>query len=455
VELGATGDAQRRRLSRSPSSGRRRSPGRTLTETQRKPIRYAMYMGSDIVDQITEAARRNKIKNNLFGQGYTSGGKATTGCSVKGRIWSHDATSDFSEWIEWCHEVGRKLLDGTIVTDAFIRNLIKPHRIEARPDKPPIGIEWPEFFIPCLDRVDITIGVTPVAFHDCGIELDDHSPNGPLRFSVRAQEITARFELTIDATGAQYRQVAGDTATVRIGSVTRPLAEAFKQDPPPIYFADGDMLLDNELFVLPEETERRAFDPAKIEPFEWTGIDIRKESQGELKDAASIQRFVIERMLAETEDYEIVFDDDGSGEAADVVALRRVGDRLKVRLFHCKFSSADTPGARIEDLYAVCGQAQKSIRWREYPRSFLKHLQKREADRVKASRPSRLEKGSTSLLNSITNQWRDLIFEFEVVIVQPGISKTAVSSPQLELLAATESYLLETWNIPLTVWSSE
>lgn len=426
-----------------------------LTETQRKPIRYAMFMGSDIVEQITEAARRNRIKNNLFGQGYTLAGKATMGCSAKGRIWSHDATSDFSEWIDWCHEIGRKLLDETILTDAFIRNLVRPRPVTARPDKPPIAIEWPDYFIQRLeDRVDITIGTTPIPFRDCGIELDDHASQGPLKFTVRSALSSAHFELEIDAAGARYRQTAGDPATVRIGSQSHPLADAFKQDPPPIYFADGDMLMDNELFVLPEEGERRAFDLAKIEVGNWTGINIRKESQGEAKDANSIQRRVIDRTIESTEGYEIVFDDDGPGEAADVVAMRLVGERLKVHLFHCKYSGADIPGSRIEDLYAVCGQAQKSIRWREYPRSFLRHLQKRESDRTKSGRPSRMEKGSVSMLNSIANRWRDLAFEFQVTIVQPGISKRAVSPQQLELLAATEAYLVETWNIPLSVLSS-
>src|SRR5882672_3070060 len=89
-----------------------------LSETQRKPVRYSSFMGSDIGDQLeTLPGNRNRTKTNLFGQGYTEEGKSTIGCSVKGKIWSYEATNNFGDWIDWCHKLGRKLLDSTITTD--------------------------------------------------------------------------------------------------------------------------------------------------------------------------------------------------------------------------------------------------------------------------------------------------------------------------------------------------
>ncbi|MGY0234008.1 hypothetical protein [Longispora urticae] len=51
-------------------------------------------------------------------------------------------------------------------------------------------------------------------------------------------------------------------------------------------------------------------------------------------------------------------------EIADIVALRIAPDGLPIWLVHCKYAHGDAPGRRVEDLYEVCGQAQKSIRWR-------------------------------------------------------------------------------------------
>ena len=68
----------------------------------------------------------------------------------------------------------------------------------------------------------------------------------------------------------------------------------------------------------------------------------------------------------------MIVDDDGKGEAADIVAIRLVGDttapsRIDVEFYHCKYSQEATPGQRIKDLYEVCGQAQKSISWMSSP----------------------------------------------------------------------------------------
>ena len=80
------------------------------------------------------------------------------------------------------------------------------------------------------------------------------------------------------------------------------------------------------------------------------------------------------------------------------VAFELDGNHVTVRLYHCKFSSADTPGARVGDLYEVCGQAQRSIRRCERPQRLIDRLLKREGDRIRRSQPSRLIKGNAENL---------------------------------------------------------
>ena len=66
----------------------------------------------------------------------------------------------------------------------------------------------------------------------------------------------------------------------------------------------------------------------------------------------SVQYRVLQRLAAEA-DWEVIIDDDGKGEVADIVMLRRDGALLDVVLAHCKFSGADNPGARLGDLYEL------------------------------------------------------------------------------------------------------
>lgn len=146
-----------------------------------------------------------------------------------------------------------------------------------------------------------------------------------------------------------------------------------------------------------------------------------------------------------------MFDGDGTGEVADIVGLVRIGEKLRVLLVHCKHSAKSTPGARIDDFYAVCGQAQKSVHWRENPRKLLKHLLHQEELRLKSGGPSRFERGGRRDIQKLISSCRELSFAYEVAIVQPGLSKVKVAPAFLDVLGATETFLQETFSIPLQV----
>jgi hypothetical protein len=138
-----------------------------------------------------------------------------------------------------------------------------------------------------------------------------------------------------------------------------------------------------------------------------------------------------------------------------VVGIRLVGDaasptRIEVDLFHCKYSHGDAPGHRLKDLYEVCGQAQKSVSWMvtaEKPTDIFTHLLRRDALRVDAEEPTRLEKGDTDLVETILEMSRIRPVELRIFIVQPGVSVQEVSDDQLRLLSVTETYLHETYQI--------
>ena len=356
-----------------------------LSSTLGRYIRYTMFVGSDITTQLNAASYGIKRKSNLFGLGYSGDGKVTVGCSAKGKIWSMQSAGDFSEWLEWCRLVGSKLINESITTDSFIQNLIKQEMITVRPEKPPIAVHWPEsLLIEFEERIQIRFGTGDwVGFYECEIDVVQHDETSPIRFTVSTEGVTATFEVLLSESGAVYPQVDGPEVQIDYKG-ERLLSGLFNDDPPHIHFADGDFLIFNELFRLPHGEARVLFDLNKIETRDWRNTDLNTESQGLNKNPCSIQRAVIEELLAREPEFDIVFDDDGSGEIADVVAVREHDKRLIVELFHCKYAHGATPGNRVSDLYEVCGQAQKSVRWREYPVRILKRMRKRENDRLAA-----------------------------------------------------------------------
>lgn len=423
-----------------------------LSEAVRKPIRYSQFMGTDIAPQLTDdPANRGRMKTNLFGQGYTSAGKSTIGCSMKGKIWSYESVHGFAGWIDWCKELGRKLQDSTITEDGILRRLVQPVKLDKLPAKRAIAISWPEAILHTNDdKIDLTFGDTTVPLYDCDIRVIGQNPGSDIVMRIGNDTHFNDLTMTVDDMGAHY---SGNTdGGVRIGKKTMDLVAWFKEDPPHIYYADGNMLLASELLKLPDD-HAPAFDPEKLVPKSWVGIDLKKESQGKGKDPKSIQRRVIDELL-QAGDYDVVFDDDGAGESADVVAIKREGDALTVAMFHCKYSGSAQPGARVDDLYEVCGQTQKSIRWREHPDLLLARLRKREADSLKKRGVSRLEKGRITDLINWHNRWSEFDYRFEMTAVQPGYSKAEAirqqDKGQLEVLAATQSLLMDTWAIPFS-----
>jgi len=207
-------------------------------------------------------------------------------------------------------------------------------------------------------------------------------------------------------------------------------------------------------------TTRPPYDASKIQAWDWADVDIRKESQGSGKDADSIQAKVIRGLR--NRNYKMIVDDDGKGEAADIVAIRIEGNtpatsRIDAEFYHCKYSQQSTAGQRIEDLYEVCGQAQKSISWMssaEKRTDLFTHLLRREARRQAATGRSRYELGDQELLLTIREMSRLCPVSLAIYIVQPGLSKARATSAQLELLSVTENYLMETYRLPFGVIAS-
>lgn len=159
--------------------------------------------------------------------------------------------------------------------------------------------------------------------------------------------------------------------------------------------------------------------------------------------------------------YSVVFDDDGAGESADVVAIRHAeregAKEIDVAFYHCKFSK-EKPGARVDDLFVVCGQAQKSISWlfnQDKRTDLFQHLLKREPKRRLGVEATRFERGSVTELMAFVEMSRLCRVNLCIYIVQPGMSKAQASTAQLDLLAATEHYLMETCQVPFRVIGSE
>ena len=427
-----------------------------LLEQYGRQISFTMRAGSDVESGISETQKQKAVKSNLFGTGFENGHRTSIGCSNKGRIWSRQ-TTNLRELIRWCSSVGEKLNDNSLDPEKVLQGTLEPKLVSERPHSMPLIIEWPDVIYRNAKTI-YTIGLqkTLLNFHEVDISLLGPSEEGALQFEISDGNIRAIFELVLfkknGVTDYRFDTKGGSKSTISFGNREMALSEFFNENPPTIWFANGASLTGNNYVRL--RGELPPYPANRLDVWDWAGIDITKESQGIEKYSDSIQYRVIQK-LKEDDSCIVLFDDDGTGESADIVAISETEHNLQVKFYHCKYSQAENPGARINDLYEVCGQAQKSIRWMDCPTELFNHLMQREPRIWRGKQGTRYEVGNQDDLFLIREKSRCMDVRLQIFIVQPGLSRKSVSSTQLELLAVTESYLLETFNIPFGVICSE
>ena len=435
-----------------------------LTDQIGRNVRYTSSMGSNVEPRLTQAQLGTSLKTVLDGSGYQDGMTVTVGASRKGRIWSH-RRERLDKFSAWCKQIGNKILDGSIDPDVVLEGTLRPEVIPQRPEKMPIRIDWPEIIWTEPEAMwFLEIGDREIGLSEVSINLVRPNINGRLLFEIVTDEFGVELELEIfgegDARDYRFMLLGDETARAKHGRAAQPrgLIDFFYHNPPTIWFADGSSVEGNEYVEL--RNARPPYDARVIDVWDWNGVNITKESQGEEKQQDSIQARVIRELL--NGNYEIIFDDDSAGEAADVVTIRVVGGvaspaAIEVELYHCKYSHDLTAGHRIIDLYEVCGQAQKSVTWASSAgkrSDIFTHLMRRELSRVNNNRPTRFERGDVDLLQTIREMSHLLPVSISITIIQPGLSCAQASLDQLQLLGVTENYLMETYQLSFRVIAS-
>ncbi|MER9421669.1 DEAD/DEAH box helicase family protein [Mesorhizobium sp. M0317] len=420
-----------------------------MTHRQGGGTRYSMLMGIDVSDGIDSLMKSERIQNNIFGSGFEDGEPRTLGCSIKGKFWSQPRVHDLTDWTEWCHRIGALLDNDNIPESAAFASAMRPKSITVRPDAHPLVIHWPmSLLLSFEERIEIAFDGDSYPFAECDLVLANNNRTGPLRFGVRAGNKHAEFEIGFTATDATYTQIRGPACRIKTRRHDLPMAEFFADDAPQIDFGDGSFLIYSHHYVQPKELDLAPILDSVLVTWDWAGTNPRIESQGPERRPDSVQYRVIQEL--KKSDYDIIFDDDGTGEFADVIAIKVRETVVDVLMCHCKFAGTDTGAARLDDLYEVSGQALKSVQFCHKPKRFIRNMVNRERRRLDRGESTRFDRGTLGTLRQLYSRWDQYRFEYKVWIVQPGLSKKAASQPILQLLGFVEKALIDHRRIPLT-----
>jgi superfamily II DNA or RNA helicase len=446
-----------------------------LRETLNRRVSFRAFMGPDIKEGIDVLEQRNRVMTNVFGKGYQDGQTMDYGAGRRGRIWSYRTTDSLLEWKEWCDQVAPRIRNDNYTPEQILSRVLVPTQVsKVPPNHEPLSVTWNEDlwlfnearknYIGFYDERNELIANVALLYTDITLDVS-YCTSDSFLFDVvgtldGGEPISARYRANITDEGMSYVHENGciiKFSTNNRGSSTESaLEEFFSLYPPTFRFVSGSLLIEN-MWLEIEFDRSMSFDKSTIKAWNWSSVNISNESAW--KNGAVVPDSIQMKVLTEltAQGFELVINDDGAGESADVVAMH-VDEKekvLHVHLYHLKFSAGTKPGTRVKDLYEVCGQAQRSVHWKEHIEDLFNHLQARisQASRRNPRFDRYFEGGNTELRRC---RHFATLFElkFEIFIVQPGIKKSMVSEEQLELLTATRSYLHQTLLVPLHVITS-
>ncbi|MEK4246588.1 DEAD/DEAH box helicase family protein [Psychrobacillus sp. FSL K6-2684] len=424
-------------------------------------ISFRMFAGTDIKAGISEATSSGAVKSNLFGYGFKDGHKISIGCSYKGKVWMR-WVERVNFWSKWCKNIGVKILDDTISTDHILSNTLTLEEIKEFPLGVPYKIILPET-IEMANSLSkkIILSKENREYHFFQMELrKPEVVNGVLKFEIALNERIFIFEQQVDANGYKFKQVEGDELKVIAGKKTIMMTDYLYENSPEISFVQDDgtvIVVQENLMTVINAKRDIELSSDQLQKVDWStyGVNIKVESQGRERKQDSIQYATIHNIVDPTSD--IIFDDDGAGEIADIVTIKvnEKARKIQFHFYHCKYSSEAQSGARVSDLYEVCGQTEKSIMWNDNAIELIQRMIEREKIRVKNYSDTRFEKGDLETLYTVKKMVKvGFEISLEISIVQPGVSVSKMTSSMKQVILATDTYLKETYAIQLTCYFS-
>jgi uncharacterized protein YhbP (UPF0306 family) len=212
---------------------------------------------------------------------------------------------------------------------------------------------------------------------------------------------------------------------------TVPLQEWINLNKPTLVL-DGDRIITGDDRLHEPLIDLPPFDPNHLVALDWQRTDISVESQKAERRPDSIQA-KMSAYFQEATKFDALLNDDGSGEAADLVGLRVVATELHITLVHCKYSSKPMVGPRVADLYELCGQAIRGAKWRQQgAQPLLRNLDRRtRLYNARTDGGTPYEVGGICDLHNMIEIAPQLVPVFRTVLVQPGLSAKAVKDDYL------------------------
>lgn len=418
-----------------------------------REVRFTMHVGQDVNTVMADLENGTSAKSNVFAVGHSEGERTSAGCSAKGKLWKMDSAA-VDEWVKWCDQVSVKINDEKIETADILRNVLRSERIK---DAWPQGLffaDWPDqLFIDTETRCIVNFESESYVITDLilGAPTIESATTlaVPLMAAREGESERELLKIRINLRGDTYSYSAPG-ARFTVGSKECALDEYLDRERLRLLGVDGSIVIGNYRIYAPTSLNVR-LPQQQVQTWQWDGIDISRESMTDRSDFSSVQGHTFSRIEGQ---YSIIFDDDGAGEIADLVAIRIRQHWIEVDLYHCKYcKSGQIPGARVDDVYIVAGQASRSVKWHARGPALFQRLLDRYS-KSKSRGRDRILKGSPEDIDLLRKKAKDMEVRLGFIVVQPAISAGRNLDEVLSVLGTSYTYIKSIANVSLRVIGS-
>ncbi|WP_342328069.1 DEAD/DEAH box helicase family protein [Pedobacter sp. FW305-3-2-15-E-R2A2] len=405
--------------------------------------RYSRLSGADVTTELQRwKAGQRCQKSDFVGIGFRGGFPVSVGASVKGKIWSPARIGDVKQWKTWCLGIGQLITDDSINSNELLENSAEKKQLDVYPDDLIVlASDWSEVLYDRIHKLSLVPSVTgSIMLSECTImNTAVNSTQSDFILSIFDQQIS--FSIVLG--GERGHSVTGlDETKIKIDGLKSdpvPLKKFFEENPPTMFLLNGSTISGSihtnynfsQIMKIPKEC---------IEILSWEKVNYKTESlymRGERREN-SVQEYMMKRLVEAGA--KIVFNDDNSGESADIVAVFHEDHLIRFEMIHCKYSK-QTSGSRINDLYEVCGQAIVSLRYKWKPEELLKHMERRDGTGVLKAK--RFYYGSKADVDGIRKALRYTDVKFEFAIAQPGVKTPDINDDMMNFLGSIYATVIE------------
>lgn len=418
---------------------------KSLGSSRAGAISFTSYFGPNVTDGLADIEKAQAELNNIACLGYEEGERVIWGgAKRRGKIWQV-RHGPVSEWMAWTARAWSKVAHGDAEEANIVRGFLRPTTMGGPYALPPISVQWGEQAqVQSFERQSLLFGDQEVPLALVGLNIAEVLEDGSIVIRFTAEEVTSEYRQTISRDlpkGYVHAWISGPRLQFKRGRAAAVVLEdMLVRDPLVMRYADGTYSYN--CYHIATQINAGVFDRNRLEGWDWNGIPLNRESMHRTRQRDTIQYRVFERLQAE---FDVVINDDGHGEAADLVCFKDVDEgSVKLCLVHCKGAYGGVVSQDIRNFYTVCGQAQKNITARHKGIGQLYLDLKRRHEAWAQEGASRFLKGDVRQLSALKEKLRRAQLLFEVVLVQPGASVQTITDDCLRLLATTELFLRKT-----------